>query len=263
MRRFLLIALLFAPYPSPAQNERPELSIPEPTRKRSTPQPNSTFTIVQVDYTDARKEHDYLTLSAQELVTFTAMATKLEAKLDWRRQTLDDPRIMEALMLYMTGFDAVMRVDKTEKQNLARYLKQGGLLFAEDILPLETNIRRSSGITGTPFDRQFKALIKDPDVLGNAGRYWRKIAKNDPLYSAYFEFRDGPPLSGANRGNVRALEALELRGRTAVIFSDLNISWFWGNLEADGRDRSLQFGSNLVIYALTKKFAGRPLPFRR
>ena len=39
-----------------------------------------------------------------------------------------------------------------------------------------------------------------------------------------------------------------MRGRTAVIFSDLNISWFWGNLEADGRDRSLQFGSTLVIY---------------
>ena len=69
-------------------------------------------------------------------------------------------------------------------------------------------MRRSSGITGTPFDRQFKALIKDPDVLGNTGRDWRKIAKTDPLYSAYFDFRDGPPLSGANRGNVRALEAL-------------------------------------------------------
>ena len=263
MRGFLFIALLFAASPSPAQDGRPELSIPEPTRKRSTPQPGGTFTIVQVDYNDARKERDYLTLSAQELVTFTTMATKLEAKLDWRRHTLDDPRIIGALMLYMTGFDAVVRVDKNEKQNLARYLEQGGLLFAEDILPLEAELRQSSGIAGTPFDRQFKALIKDPDVLGNAGRHWRKIPKNDPLYSTYFEFRDGPPLSGAHRGNVFALEALELRGRTAIIFSDLNISWFWGNLEADGRDRSLQFGSNLVIYALTKKFAGRPLPFRR
>jgi hypothetical protein len=70
-------------------------------------------------------------------------------------------------------------------------------------------------------------------------------------------------LSGAHHGNVFALEGLELRGRLAVIFSDLNISYFWGNLYADGRDRSLQFGSNLIVFALTQKYAGRPLPIGR
>lgn len=262
MRTLLLIALWCAP--TLAQDERPDLSVPEPTRQRSTPAPGSSLTIVQVDYNNAIKEHDYLSLAADQLVRFTRAATDIEVQLNWRKLTFDDPRIMDALMLYMTGYDVVMRVNKSEKNNLAQYLRTGGLLFAEDILPLVTNERNlRAGITGTPFDRQFKALLKDPQVLGSQGGRWRKLPKTHPLYSAYFDFPDGPPMSGSRLGNVFALEALELRGRVAVIFSDLNISWFWGNLDAEGRDRSLQFGTNLVVFALTKKYAGRPLPLGR
>ena len=129
-----------------------------------------------------------------------------------RTLTLDDPKIADALMLYMTGFDCVMQISDREKKGLAHYLRSGGLLFAEDILPLETNFRTSAGVAGTPFDRQFKALLKDPQVLGIDGRRWRKLPKNDPLYSAYFDFPDGPPLSGTNRGNVFALEVNRTQG---------------------------------------------------
>ena len=258
----LLLALLLAT-PALAQDERPPISIPQPERQRVTPIPGGPLTIVQVSYREAVKERDYLSQAVQELMTFTRISTQLEVPLHSRTLTLDDPRIADALMLYMTGFDCIMRIDEREKQGLAHYLRGGGLLFAEDILPLEVSFRMSGGVAGTPFDRQFKALLKDPQVLGIDGRRWRKLPKNDPLYSAYFDFPDGPPLSGANRGNVFALEAIELKGRVAVIFSDLNISWFWGNLQADSRSRSLQFGTNLLVYALAQKYAGRPLPVRR
>ncbi|MDE2808302.1 MAG: DUF4159 domain-containing protein [Gemmatimonadota bacterium] len=258
----LLLALLLAT-PALAQDERPPISIPRPERQRVTPTPGGPLTIVQVSYREAVKERDYLSLAVQELVEFTRISTQLEVPLHSRTLTLDDPKIADALMLYMTGFDCVMQISDREKKGLAHYLRRGGLLFAEDILPLETNFRTSAGVAGTPFDRQFKALLKDPQVLGIDGRRWRKLPKNDPLYSAYFDFPDGPPLSGTNRGNVFALEAIELKGRVAVIFSDLNISWFWGNLQADSRSRSLQFGTNLLVYALAQKYAGRPLPVRR
>ena len=261
-RASLLLALLLAT-PALAQDERPPVSIPQPERQRVTPTPGTPLTIVQVIYKEAIKERDYLSQAVQELVTFTRVSTQLEVPLQSRFLTLDDPRIADALMLYMTGFDCIMRIDEREKQGLAHYLRSGGLLFAEDILPLEVSFRRSGGVTGTPFDRQFKALLKDPQVLGIDGGRWRKLPKSDPLYSAYFDFPDGPPLSGTNRGNVFALEAIELKGRIAVIFSDLNISWFWGNFDAEGRNRSLQFGTNLLIYALAQKYAGQPLPVSR
>ena len=258
----LLLALLLGT-PALAQDERPPVSIPQPERQRVTPTPGGPLTIVQVNYRNAVKERDYLPQAVLELVTFTRVSTQLEVPLHSRVLTLDDPRIADALMLYMTGFDCVMRISDSEKKGLAHYLRSGGLLFAEDILPLETNFRTSAGVAGTPFDRQFKALIRDPQVLGIDGRHWRKLPKNDPLYSTYFDFPDGPPLSGTNRGNVFALEAIELKGRVAVIFSDLNISWFWASRDAEGRNRSLQFGTNLLIYALAQKYAGQPLPVSR
>ena len=261
-RASLLLALLLAT-PALAQDERPPVSVPQPERQRVTPVPGTPLTIVQVSYREAVKERDYLSQAVQELVTFTRISTQLEVPLHSRVLTLDDPKIADALMLYMTGFDCVMQISDREKKSLAHYLRSGGLLFAEDILPLETNFRTSAGVTGTPFDRQFKALLKDPQVLGIDGRRWRKLPNSDPLYSSYFDFPDGPPLSGTNRGNVFALEVIELKGRIAVIFSDLNISWFWGNFDAEGRNRSLQFGTNLLVYALAQKYAGRPLPFRR
>ena len=261
--RHLLILLLAIP--ALAQDERPPLAVPEPERQRSTPT-GSTSTIVQVEYNDAVKDRDYLSSALEELVRFTRAETDLEVSLDWRNLTLHDRSIMDALMLYMTGCDGEMRITQPEKKNLAQYLQNGGLLFAEDILPLGANLRRSrggAGIAGTAFDQQFKALLKDPQVLGSAGGHWRKLPKNDPLYSAYFDFSDGPPLSGIRQGNVFALEAIEIRGRTAVIFSDLNISWFWASRDAEGRNSSLQFGTNLVVFALVQKHAGRPLPVRR
>ncbi len=262
IHRCLLFALLLAT-PVLAQDERPAVSIPQPERQRVTPIPGGPATIVQVNYNNAVKERDYLSLAVQELVMFTRMATQLEVPLYVRTLALDDPKIADALMLYMTGYDCVMQISDREKKGLARYLHDGGLLFAEDILPLNASLREAAGVAGTPFDRQIKALLKDPQVLGSNGSRWRKLPNSDPLYSAYFDFPDGPPLSGTNRGNVFALEALELKGRIAVIFSDLNISWFWGNLDAEGRNRSLQFGTNLLICALAQKYAGRPLPFGR
>ncbi len=259
-----LLALLLATL-ALAQDERPPISIPQPERQLATPAPaaGSPLTLVQVSYDNAIKERDYLSLAVQELVTFTRISTQLEVPLHSRTLALNDPKIADALMLYMTGFDCVMQISDSEKKGLAHYLRRGGLLFAEDILPLEANVRGDAGVAGTPFDRQFKALLKDPQVLGNDGARWRKLPKSDPLYSAYFDFPDGPPLSGTNRGNVFALEAIELKGRIAVIFSDLNISWFWGNRDAEGRNRSLQFGTNLVVFAMIQKHAGRPRPFRR
>ena len=258
----LLLTLLLVT-PALAQDERPPISIPQPERQLATPASGSPLTIVQVNYHKAVKERDYLSLAVQEVVTYTHISTQLKVPLHSRVLTLDDPKIADALMLYMTGFDGVMQISDREKKGLAHYLRRGGLLFAEDILPLEENVRGDAGVAGTPFDRQFKALLKDPQVLGSTGAHWRKLPKSDPLYSAYFDFPDGPPLSGTNRGNVFALEAIELKGRVAVIFSDLNISWFWGNRDAEGRNRSLQFGTNLLIYALAQKYAGQPLPFRR
>jgi len=239
--------------------ERPDLSIPEPERQ---PPSLHKFSIVAIDYQGAVNERDVFLKAIPQLVSFLRESTDINAEVHSERRPLFDEKIMDALVLYMTGQDAQLRLSDIEKENLGRYLRKGGFLFAEDVVSgvFQDGPPRGAGVVGTPFDRQFKALLKDPLVLGNQGTHWQKIPTRHPIYTNYFDFLDGPPLSATSNGNVSDLEMLEYRGRIAVIFSDLNISWYWSTLMADGRDRSLQLGVNLIVQALAQRFAGSPLP---
>ena len=149
----------------------------------------------------------------------------------------------------------MLQLSSTARQNLGAYLRQGGFLFAEDIRYADPNNGledTQAGVRGTPFDMQFKALMAHPEVLGGEGAAWRPVPNEHPLYHSYWSFPDGPPLGGAPLGNVFELEMLEVRGRVAVVFSDLNISSYWGDPAARARERGLQFGVNLVVFALTQ-----------
>jgi len=262
--RTILATLLLLAVGALAQpGDKPRIEIPEPTRKR--PSENaSAFTLTVVKYQLAAKNRDSFPLAISELVAYFRQRTEVETPIYSNELPLHSERIALSSLLYMTGNDAVLQIGDTEKKNLGDFLRNGGLLYAEEIRQsgAESGLTgQDVGVMGTPFDRQFKALMRDPLVLGSQGARWEKIPSTHPLYRSYFDFPDGPPMAGAPGGNVFDLEMLQLRGRPAVIFSDLNISWYWGDPLADSRDRGLQFGCNLIIYAMTQQaMQRRPQP---
>ncbi len=213
------------------------------------------FNMTVIDYEVSDPNRDRFPTAAEELMRYIRDHTQINARIQGTTVQLSDPRIMDAPFLYMSGWDAILQLSDTEKQNLGDYLRGGGFMYADDIRyshPEQGLEGRGAGVSGTPFDRQFKALMADPQVLGTDGTRWQRIPRNHPLYTAFYDFHDGPPMGGAPGGNVFDLEMLELRGRVAVVFSDLNISWYWGDPNADARERGLQFGVNLVVFALTQ-----------
>ncbi|MCC7264698.1 MAG: DUF4159 domain-containing protein [Candidatus Latescibacteria bacterium] len=242
-----------------AQDDRPKFSVPEPRAAERRPTPALTLTELQYQLTN---QEDRFSTAVPELARFfkgVSAARKLETELNTNQLTADNPRLKQATLVYMTGNQALLQLSDAEKQGLGEYLRAGGLLYAEDIriIGVEGGLAgREAGVEGTPFDRQFKALLRDPLVLGENGGRWEKMPKNHPLFAACFDFADGPPRGGAPGGNVTELEMLSLRGRVAVIFSDLNISWYWGDPLAEARERGLQFGANLIVFALTQRAAG-------
>ena len=243
--------------------ERPAISIPEP-RHKSEAQPS--FTLTAIDYSLSNNTRDGFPTALSELVLFLQpyASTAVKADLEWNRLPLSDARIMQSQFLYMTGWDAIFQISDTEKNRLRDYLKAGGFLFAEDIRRSRNRIslRESRpGVEGTPFDRQFKALMKDPIVLGLDGAKWQKIPLSHPLYDSYWNFSDGPPRGGAPGGTVSGLEMLQQRGRIVVLFSDLNISWYWGQsgLDSTERKRGLEFGGNLIIFAISQRWRTGPV----
>ena len=226
--------------------------IQDPDDKRAI---RGFFNMTVIDYDIADKNKDRFPTAVEELMRYMRDHTEINARIEGTTLEFSDPSIMDAPMLYVTGNDAVLQISNTEKTNLGEYLKNGGFLYAEEIRQSDADNGldgKEAGVSGTPFDRQFKALMKDPLVLGSDGSKWQKVPKSHPLYYSFWDFPDGPPMGGAPAGNVFDLEMLELRGRVAVVFSDLNISWYWGDPLADARERGLQFGVNLIVFALTQ-----------
>ena len=226
--------------------------IQDPDNKRAI---RGFFNMTVIDYDIADKNRDRFPTAVEELMRYMRDHTEINARIEGTTLEFSDPRIMDAPLLYMTGNDAVLQISDTEKTNLGEYLKNGGFLYAEEIRQADADSKlegKEAGVSGTPFDRQFKALMKDPLVLGSDGSKWQKMPKSHALYYSFWDFPDGPPMGGAPAGNVFDLEMLELRGRVAVVFSDLNISYYWGDPLADARERGLQFGVNLIVFALTQ-----------
>ena len=59
-------------------------------------------------------------------------------------------------------------------------------------------------------------------------------------------------ITGAVGGQGSVEVKLFCQEGAKVVFSDLNVSWYWGDPLADARERGLQFGVNLIVYALTQ-----------
>jgi hypothetical protein len=190
------------------------------------------------------------------LVRYLAKVPGLQLPVQAGTGRLDSRAVAGAGLLYWTGSAGIPAVTDEEKRALGRYLAGGGLLFADDIrasTPEYGLDGTDAGVAGTPFDRQFKALIADPLVLGEAGRQWEPVPASHPVYHCFFDFPDGPPRGGAPFGNTFTLEMLQARGRPVVIFSDLNLSWYWGDPLVDARERGLQLGVNLLVLARSRR----------
>ena len=238
-----------------AQSEgRSDVAVPEPQRKAAS----RSFVLSAVTYDMAVEGRDRFSSALGELVRFFAASTAVDATLSWNEHDLNTRYAQQPLLLYMTGNEAAFAFGEYEKKTLGNYLKSGGLLYAEDVKPERFHSwgRPRAGMPGTPFDRRFKALMKDELVLGETGAYWRKIPTDHALYTSYFDFGDGPPLGAIRNSQIDYLEMLEQRGRVVVIFSELNISMHWANPKAENRDKSLRLGANLIVFAMTQQISG-------
>jgi hypothetical protein len=226
--------------------------IEDPENKRNI---RGFFNMSILDYDLADKNLDRFPTAVEELMRYMRDHTQINARIEGTTLRLSDASIFKQPFLYMTGNTAIFQFSDTEKENLGEYLREGGFLFAEEIRKANSDgslAGSNAGVEGTIFDRQFKDLMRDRNVLGTEGSRWQRVSKQHPLYYSFYEFSDGPPRGGAPGGNVFDLEMLEIRGRVAVVFSDLNISWYWGDPQADARERGLQFGVNLIVFALTQ-----------
>lgn len=159
---------------------------------------------------------------------------------------LDSPALFEAPFGYLAG-RRLVEFSRDERTNLERWLRQGGFLFADDC---------NHDIDGL-FARSFEAEMAR--IFGPSALV--KLPNDHPIYSAFFDFPDGPPntsleLNGWGDDLVHEyLKGIVLDGRLAVLYSNKDYGCEW---DYDFRNKrflavdNTRFAVNIVLYAMQR-----------
>jgi hypothetical protein len=148
-------------------------------------------------------------------------------------------------LVYLTGHLPV-RFSTAEREMLRTWLGRGGMLFVDD--------------HNHDIDGQFHKTATD-ELARVTGQPLRELRNNHPLYSAFFEFPDGPPTTshelngwGDNLVHKHLLAHL-VNDRIQVLYSNKDYSSEWSYHPDNKRFLSVdntRFAVNLVVYALTR-----------
>ena len=181
---------------------------------------------------------------------------------------IDSQELFKTPWIYLFG----VYLTKAELENLGKYILAGGFPVVDGSLTIDSYWDRiGRDIVNQAFATQ--GMIQ--------GKDWKYeiLPSSHPIYHCYYDFLDGPPMTDGWRSyqnkqkntaitvrddGTRYMEGIILDGRLAVLYANLNLTnpWGdWGRVTFGGRDyyvhldptRPLQFGINIVIFALTQE----------
>jgi hypothetical protein len=208
------------------------------------------------DVVDNQPSWNCVPLALQSLAQYANDSTKLRVSIRGTIR-LDSKELNTIPFLFMMGFQAAVKYTKEEARNIGNYLRNGGFLFIDD----------GNAYQPGAFNITARQMLKD--ALGYEAVF-EKVPNNHPLYTAWENF-SGPPsgddLVRYNRA-VREIkeiypyvEAIFINGRMVALISNKGYCFAWGVWKylpaaAGGpydNTRQLQFGLNVVVYALTQR----------
>ena len=158
----------------------------------------------------------------------------------------DSSELLSFPFLFMTRHTLV-RFSRPEREQLARFVEEGGFLFSDDCN------HDINGLYAKSFEQEMRTIFPSPATLA-------KLPSHHGLYRAFFTFPDGPPttsheLNGWGDDIVHdCLRAVLRRTRIGVLYSnkDYRCEWDydWRNKRFQREDNT-RFAVNIIVYAMT------------
>ena len=172
--------------------------------------------------------------------------TKIEAKVD-DQMYLDSQDLFKSPFVYITT-DRAFELTEHEASSLARYLRNGGFVVADNDKP-----QMQHG----PAEASLRQMFKH--ALGRDARFER-IPNSHPIYHVFFDL-GGPPPGGevglgvsenrAGRRSSHWLEGIYIDDRLVAVYSDKGYGAFW-EMENENEPH-VKLGINLVVFACTQR----------
>ncbi len=208
------------------------------------------------DVVDGQPSWNCVPQALPNLASYANDSTKLRVSIRGTIR-LDSKELNTVPFLYMMGFQAAVKYTVEEARNIGRYLRSGGFLFIDD----------GNAYQSGAFNITARQMLKD--ALGYDAVFER-VPNSHPLYTVWENFSGPPSGEDIQRYDNRVrevkeiypyMEAVFLNGRMAVLISNRGYNFAWGYWKilpssAGGpydNTRQLQFGLNVVVYALTQR----------
>lgn len=171
------------------------------------------------------------------LLTFVHEQTGMTVDARYHFVELSNDGLFSCPFVFLTGHGNIA-FSEPEGKRLRKYLENGGFLYADDDYGMDK-----------PFRRELKKVLPEEDLV--------ELPFSHGIYHVPFEFAAGPPKIHEHDGKPAQGFGVFINGRMAVYYTyETNPSDGWADAEVHNdpeakRREALQFGANIVIWALT------------
>lgn len=175
--------------------------------------------------------------SLKNLAEFVQQQVPIAINPEYDDVALGSSDLFEYPFAFLTGHGNVS-INQAEASNLRKYLDNGGFLYIDDDYGLDKHFRNI-----------ISQVYPDEELI--------EIPFDHPIYHQAFDFPEGLPKVHEHDGNAPRGFGLFREGRLVLFYTyESNLADGWANPEAHNnpepiRQKALQMGTNILVYALT------------
>lgn len=203
----------------------------------SYPQNESEFQIIRLKYSGGGDWYNDPSAEVN-LLKFVQAHTNIKVNPEYKFVDIASDEIFSYPFLFLTGHGNIV-LSNEEAKRLRTYLESGGFLYIDDDYGLDKPIRR-----------EMKKVFPDKDFL--------ELPFSNKIFNIFYKFDNGTPKTHEHDKKPPQSFGIFIGERLAVLYTyESNPSDGWADPEVhndppEKREEALKFGTNIIIYALSK-----------
>jgi hypothetical protein len=175
--------------------------------------------------------------SLKNLAEFVQQQVPIAINPEYDDIALGSSDLFEYSFAFLTGHGTIS-INRAEASNLRTYLENGGFLYIDDDYGLDEHFREV-----------IKQVYPDEELV--------EVPFDHPIYHQVYDFPEGLPKIHEHDNEPPRGFGLFREGRLVLFYTyESNLADGWANSEVHNdpaavREKALQMGTNILVYALT------------
>jgi len=194
------------------------------------------FTIARIKYRGGGDWYNDPS-ALKNLVNFTQKQVPITISEEFDDVSIGSRELHNYPFAFLTGHGTIS-INRAEASNLRQYLDNGGFLYVDDDYGLDNYVRR-----------MIEQVYPDEELI--------ELPFDHPIYHQVYDFPRGLPKVHEHDNKAPQGFGLFRNGRLVLFYTyESNLADGWANPEVHNdpqplREKALQMGTNILVYALT------------